>query len=422
MTIDRVSVALLTQYFYPEIPGTAQISTDLALGLEEAGFDVDVFTGQPAFLESRRLPSREEYCGVQIYRAYSRRLSHKGTGSRLLNGATVAVITFVNLVRSSKPDVVLVDSTSPFLLVAAWLLGKLRRVPYVFLVHDVYPEIAVQLGIVRPRAIATRIWRWTYGRVYGSAARIVVLGPRMRDVVSKSLPRERWDRCVVIPNWADGDSIVPRSREDNELRRELGLVEKLVVLYSGNMGLAHDMETVVEAADRLRHLSDLRFLFIGDGGRREAVAGMVRDKGLEGVIMLPYQPADVLPYSLTCGDISLVTLGKGIEGLSVPSKLYSSLAAGLAILAVMGPGSEVGDVIEEHGCGYRVTQGDVDGLVDAISGLHADPHLLAAMRRRARECFEGNFTRSMNIGRYVSLLRAVATDARPADLADADRA
>ena len=412
MQPDRLSVSFLTQYFYPEVPGTAQIAADLALGLKDSGFEVAVYTGQPAYVEGRRLPSHDSYKGVDVHRAYSRRLSRNGSGSRLLNGATVAATTLFNLMRRRKPDLLLVDSTSPFLLVVAWLMRVLRRVPYVLIVHDVYPEIAIQLGVIRPGALAARLWRFSYRRVYEGASRVVVLGERMRDVVRRSLRRESWDKCIIIPNWADGEAIVPRSREDNPLRRELGLTDKLVVLSSGNMGLTHDMETVVKAAERLRDMEGLRFLFIGQGGRRDAVAGKVRDKGLANVVMLPYQPAHRLPLSLTCGDISLVTLERGMEGLSVPSKVYSSLAAGLAIVAVMGPESEIGDIIEEHRCGYRVTQGDVDGLARAISALHDDPHLLAEMGKRARACFEERYTREMGVGRYVSILRAVATGSR----------
>lgn len=409
MTDAPVTVAFLTQYFYPEVPGTAQIATDLALGLGEAGFDVRVYTGQPAFLESQRLPSKEEYKGIQINRAYSRRLSRKGIGSRLFNILTVATITLFRLLRRRRPDVVLVDSTSPSLLVIAWLMRRLLRVPYVFIVHDVYPEVAVQVGIVGPNAMTIRIWRWTYRRVYNAADRIVVLGERMKQIVLRSVRQERWDRCVVIPNWADGDAIVPRSSDDNPMRAELGLADKLVVLYSGNMGLTHDIETLIEAADRLQGIEDLRFLLIGGGGRREEVAEMVRQRALQNVTMLPYQPQEQLPYSLTCGDISLVTLGEGIEGLSVPSKLYSSLAAGLAVVAIMGPGSEVGDVVDGYECGYRVSQGDVSGLVDAITTLHDDREVLSGMRGRARACFEENFTKTMSIGSYAALLRTVVT-------------
>ena len=137
------------------------------------------------------------------------------------------------------------------------------------------------------------------------------------------------------------------------------------------------------------------------------VENMVNEKKLNNVTMLPYQSEEVVPYSLTCGDISLVTLAKGIEGLSVPSKLYSSMAAGLAIVGVVGTGSEIGDVIEEYNCGYRVSQGDVDGLVQALVTLNSDARLLADMRKKARFCFEKNFTREIGIERYVSLVQGI---------------
>ena len=414
------SVALLTQYFYPEVPGTAQISTDLALGLAESGFEVSVYTGQPAYWHSKRAPAREDYCGIRINRSYSGhlfrgRLTGRGHGTRLLNGATVALGVLLRLPKRTTPDVLLVDSTSPFLLVLAWLLRRLRGVPYIFVVHDVYPEIAILLEIVGPRSLSARIWRMAYRRVYGGAEKIVVLGPRMREVVKRSLAAGEERKCVVIPNWADGNVIVPRSSEENPLRRRLGLSDKLVVLYSGNMGPAHDMETVLGAAQRLRSDPDLRFLLIGDGGSRQRVESVVAEQELSNVILLPYQAPEDLPFSLTCGDISLVTMKRGMEGLSVPSKVYSSLAAGLAILAVSAPGSEIGDIAEEYRCGFRVAPGDVDGLVRAIKLLQGDPSLLKETKARSRACFDANYDRAMSIARYASVLRSVAgvTDDAP---------
>ena len=412
MPAEGPSVYILTQYFYPEVPATAQLDTDLALGLVDAGFRVSVFTGQPAYRGAQRLPSVESYRGIQIHRAYSRTLSREGTSSRLLNGATVAGITLLRLLGRPKPDVVLVDTTSPFLQVVAWLVRLVRRIPYVVLVQDIYPDIAVQLGVIGPRSIAARVWRFAYRRVYRASARIIVLGERMRDRVGATTGPARHGKFEVIPNWADGDQIVPRRRDDNPMRQGLGLADKLVVLYSGNMGLIHDMETVIEAAERLRSLSDVRFLFIGAGGKRAWVEEQVQSRGMSNVTMLPYQPLEALPYSLTCGDMSLVTLRRGMEGLSLPSKVYSSLAAGLPILGVCGANSEVADLVEKHRCGFRVAQGDVDGLVAAIQALYDDPNRLADMRRRARAAFEAHFTRAQSIGRYATVLREVAGQKR----------
>ena len=404
MTSRPGSVAILTQYFHPEVPGTAQIATDLAIGLTEKGFAVSVYTGQPAWDKSERLPGREVHRGVEINRAFSRKLSRDGQGSRLSNGVSVAVSTLLKMLTRKKPDVMLVDSTSPFLMTVTWVLSKLRGVPYGVIVHDVYPEIAITVGVVGEKSMYARVWRAVYRRVYRSASRVVVLGRHMGQVVGSSLPNVQADKLIEIPNWADGDAIVPRSSDENPMRQELGLAKKLVVMYSGNMGVSHDMETLVDAADRLRDRDGVRFLFIGEGGRKDMVADLVRTKRLDNVTLLPYQPVERLPISLTCGDISLVTLERGMEGLSVPSKVYSSLAAGLAVIAVMGSNSEISDIIESHRCGYRVDQGDTDALVQAITTLEEDRHLLADMKQRARDGFDSGYSRELGVERYASML------------------
>jgi colanic acid biosynthesis glycosyl transferase WcaI len=407
MSDKRLSVLFLAQYFYPEVPATAQLSTDLALGLTEHGFSVTVYTGQPSYWRGQRLPSSEGYKGVDIHRSYSRRLSREGTSTRLFNGAIVALVTFFKLLSRKKYDVTIVDSTSPFLVVVALLLWRVRRIPYVFWVQDVYPEIAIELGVIKNNSLVHRLWAAAYSQVYRDAARIVVLGTAMRDVVRRSLRPSDFDNCVEIPNWAHGDDVVPRAPADNPMRRELGLEDKLVVLYSGNMGLVHDLETVMDAIERLHRLKDVRFLLIGDGGKRDWIEETIAANDLKNVIVLPYQPEERLPLSLTCGDLSLVTLRKGMEGLSVPSKIYSSLAAGLGILAVVGKNSEIAEIVERNGCGVRVSQGDVDALVEAIETLHADRELLHDMKRKSRIAFERDFTRTKSVESYMTLLRAV---------------
>lgn len=409
MSAKRLSVLFLAQYFYPEVPATAQLSTDLALGLTEHGFQVTVYAGQPSYWEEKRLLSDEIYEGIKIHRSYSRRLTREGTGSRLFNGAVVAILTFFKLIGRRRFDVSIVDSTSPFLVVVAWLMWKVRRIPYVFWVQDVYPEIAIELKVVRPESFASKLWKWVYSWIYRDAARIVVLGSAMRRVVQRSLETNDYGKCVEIPNWANGDDILPRAPVSNPMRQKLGLDGKFVVLYSGNMGLVHDLETVVDAAQRLRGLEEVQFLLIGGGGKREWIEEAVRDRNLRNVTLLPYQSEEDLPLSLTCGDVSLVTLRKGMEGLSVPSKIYSSLAAGLAIFAVVGEDSEIAEIVENNRCGIRVSQGDADGLVEATESLYRDRKLLNDMKKNARVAFERDFTRTKSVESYVSLLRAVAS-------------
>lgn len=125
---------------------------------------------------------------------------------------------------------------------------------------------------------------------------------------------------------------------------------------------------------------------------------------LRNFLLLPYQPRDVLPFSLTCGDASVVTLEPGAEGLSVPSKVYSCLAAGQAVLVIMEERCDVVDIIEEGECGQRISPGDVDGLVSAIRRLHDSPTLLQTTKENARTCFEANFTKERAIDSYERVL------------------
>jgi glycosyltransferase involved in cell wall biosynthesis len=180
-------------------------------------------------------------------------------------------------------------------------------------------------------------------------------------------------------------------------------------MYSGNMGAPHDLESVVIAAKRLQDVSDIKFIFIGDGAKRDKIARMAEEMQLRNFLLLPYQLRDVLPFSLTCGDASIVTLEPGAEGLSVPSKVYSSLAAGQAVLAIMGETCDVVDIIEEGECGQRISPGDVDGLVNAIRHLHDNPTLLQNTKENARICFDVNFSKTRAIDSYERVLRQATT-------------
>ena len=279
------------------------------------------------------------------------------------------------------------------------------------LVQDVYPDIAIKLGYMSPHGLVARIWNRINLWVYRAASHIIVLGPRMRDVVAEKLNSAEADREIsVMHNWADGEAIVPIRKTENWFCKEHGLTNWFVIMYSGNMGATHDLESVVMAAKRLNDVPDVKCVMIGDGAKREKIARMADEMQLRNFLLLPYQPRDVLPFSLTCGDASVVTLEPGAEGLSVPSKVYSSLAAGQAVLAIMGETCDVVDIIEEGECGQRISPGDVDGLVDAIRRLHDNPTLLQTTKENARTWFDANFTKARAIDSYERVLKQAASD------------
>ena len=399
-------VTFLTQFFYPEPAATAQLLTELAVELVQRGWEVTVYTAQPTYHERKRLPRKERFHGVQIIRLFSTRFPKQKLWGRLANGLTFLLAALVRVLFTQRRDPLLIVSAPPFLGCVGWLAWLVRRRRYVFLVHDVYPDVAVRLGYMKEGGVVARIWDMLNRKVYGHAGAVIVLGERMKRTVETRI-KNRATPVVVIHNWADGSFVVPRGKEDNWFARKHGLIDKTVVLYSGNLGLFHDLETIIEAADRLRDVDDVVFLFIGGGGKKEKLVRMVREKGLRNVMFLPYQPREHLPFSLTAGDIGVVTLERGVEGLCVPSKLYYYLAAGQAILALVGKESEVADIVESWGCGVRVDQGDVDSVVSVLTHWVKDRSLLIQTKANSRKCFEACFTKEQAVTRYEEVLRTL---------------
>lgn len=399
-------VLFLTQYFYPEVATTAQLLTELAVELRKFELEVAVFTGQPSYRKTKKLPRKEDYRRVCIQRLFNTRFNKDKTFGRVANSLTFFFSALLRVLFTRRDKTLFIVSNPPFLALIGWLMKRIRGQKYIYLVHDVYPDIAVKLGYLPEGGLITKMWDKLNHRIYCCADAIVVLGDYMRETIESKLTESctKGANIHVIHNWANGDFIKPLAKEENWFCQEYDLVGKRVVLYSGNLGLFHDLETIVEAAEQLQGFDDLLFLFIGEGGKKKKLMEVAQKKGLRNVQFLPYQPWEHLPYSLTCGDISIVTVEKGVESLGVPSKLYTSLAAGQAILGLVGENSEVAGVIREYHCGIRVDQGDVEGVVNILKKLYEDPQLLVTMKKNARRCFEENFTREQAIEKYYAVL------------------
>jgi glycosyltransferase involved in cell wall biosynthesis len=214
------------------------------------------------------------------------------------------------------------------------------------------------------------------------------------------------DRTVVIPNWADPVEVRPVSHHQNPLRAEVAGPDGTLVLYAGNMGRAHDLATPIAAAGILRDRRDISFLFVGDGGKRGEVERAA--PGLPNVRLAPYRPRESLSASLAAGDIHLVTLAAGLEGLIEPSKAYAAMAAGRPAVYVGPGGSEVARTLLAEGCGVAVANGDGEGLARAIADLASDPARRAAMGERGRRALEERLGRAAATARFLALLDGLA--------------
>ncbi|WP_448563518.1 glycosyltransferase family 4 protein [Trichothermofontia sp.] len=288
-----------------------------------------------------------------------------------MSGILFCVRSTLHLLRhASQTQVLLLTTAPPFLQILGYGIHRLLGLPYVCLLYDLYPDIITELGILPEKNLLIQLWRGLNAHIWQQAAAIVVLSDTMKQRLTDRHP-ELTSKINVIHNWADPILIKPIDKHTNWFAQTHDLVDPFVVLYSGNTGRCHDLETLLEAAKLLRQES-IKFVFIGGGTQYQACQERVRAWQLDKILFLPYQDKSVLPYSLTACDLSIVSIGLGMEGLVVPSKLYSALAAGRPIAAICEGHSYLKSLFHEANCGRTFQHGDSQGLADFIRQLNDD--------------------------------------------------
>jgi glycosyltransferase involved in cell wall biosynthesis len=266
---------------------------------------------------------------------------------------------------------------------------------------DLYPDLAVQGGILSSTALSTRLLTAISRFALKKADIVIVLGRCMQEYLHKEgVPHQR---IHVIPNWTNA-GVYPVPHSDNQLCRELGLKDQFVVLYSGNIGVSHFFDDLLEVARRVRNVGDLRFVFIGDGVRRDEIEQAKETHHLNNVLLLPFQPVERLAHSLSMGDVHFISLRPGFEGLVVPSKTYSALAAGRAVIYQGSPHGEIAHMIAEEQIGSVVPLHDPDTLERMILYYYQNPAIVADQGEKAYELSQGRFSRKHSLERYGALL------------------
>ncbi len=389
---------VLNQYYWPGIEATAQLLTELCEGL--AGkYDITVVAGTTAGAG----PGRQVRNGVEIIRVPSTAFSRRRLPARAVNYLSYVVLAALRGLGARRPDLVVCKTDPPFLGAAAYLVARRFGVPLVAVTKDVFPETAVQLGrLENPVVVAAldRLIRFYLQR----AERVVVIGETMRRrLVDKGVAPER---LRVIPDWVDTDAVRPPEGE-NVWRSEHGLDGRLVVMHSGNVGHAQDLDTLIRASTLLRDLEQLSVVVVGDGARRVELEELATELGADRVRFLPYQPREVLPQSLAAADIHFVGLAGGLSGYVVPSRLYGVLAASRPAIVAADADSEPARLVRDVECGIAVPPGRPELLADAIRAIAGGEHDLDAMGRRGREFVVSTADRSVGIRRYDELFTEI---------------
>ena len=399
---------IISELYYPEQNATGYFLTGIAEGLAgDREAQVSVLCAQPSYNQRGTKAAVQEMTnGVSIRRCLSTTCDPKEIWGRLLNLATTSLsISWRALWSIQRGDKVLVVTNPPLLPFLVRLACWIKGVKFVLLVHDVYPDVFVPLGLMNQSNPLYRIVSWVNGKLYSSADRVVVLGRDMAKLVEiKSGGRAK---VSIIPNWGDTETILPAPKEGNSLLREMGLTEKFVVHYSGNHGRTHDLDSMLEAAKLLLEESEIHFLFIGEGSGKAAAVEQATRCGLTNVSFRTFVDRSELPVSLNASDVSLLAFKSGMAGISVPSRMYNLMAAGKPIIAVVDEDSEVAAVIREEQIGLVVPPGSPEALAEVIKELKSDADGLKEKGRKSREAAERLYSYYIVSKKYRELFESL---------------
>ena len=401
-------LALVCQHFYPEMVSTGMHMTELARRLERRGWSITVYCDQPAYVlegEEKAVPVDMVDQGIRIKRVPTLGSHRDSMVSRGLRALTYLLSTVRELAKDrDQYDGLLVTTNPPFLGLAGWLMSVVYGKPYVQLVYDVYPDIAVELGVIGQNGLLARLWEQASRLMLNRAAGTIVIGRDMAEVTRQKLHRDQWGTMHLIPNWSDETVVKPIPRNENPFRHEHGVGDRMLVQYAGRHGSTHNLEPLIHAAERLSDQPVL-FQFIGEGAKKEKLRRMAQDRNLENVTFLPYQPLDELDTVLSAADLAVVCLESKFTGLSVPSKTYGIMAGGTPILGFLDAESEIGRTIQENECGAVLEDPAAEQVSTLLRRLIQDSAQLEQMGKRGRQAFESDYTLSHAATRYDQVLR-----------------
>ncbi len=408
--IQGKRILFINQYYWPDCASTAQHLTDLAESMAARGFECHVLSSRSRYQPGEpKPPAHEIHEGVHIHRVAATSLGRRGTWARMTDYLSFYLGAVLRALFLPRCDVVVTLTTPPIIGLIGTLLKQLRGTRHVYWSMDLHPDASMALRRMSPRSVFGRLVYELSAFVYRNADKVVALGPYMADrIAQKNVPS---DRIVTIPVWSRRDGVYPTPRAANPFRKALALGDAFVAMYSGNLGLAHSFDELLEAARRLRDRADIVFVFVGGGPRLKEVTAAQEKDGLTNIRVLDYVARDQLHHSLSLADVHLISMRPEMIGIVVPGKLYGAMAASRPVVFVGPEHCEPADTIRSAGCGFAFRPGDADGVTAALELLAADPSVGRRMGERGRSALIAHHELRLCCNHWYELLSEVV--ARP---------
>jgi colanic acid biosynthesis glycosyl transferase WcaI len=398
-------ILLLNQYYPPDTSATAKMAVQIAEKLAQR-HRVTVVAGRPSYDPDEYYPysfrRKDVRNNVTIERVGSTAYPRHQMQRRVSNYLSYLALA-VPRALAIRPDIVLAMTDPPVAGIAGAFVARMSNRPFVYNIRDLYPDMAVGGEIVNSGFWVDR-WEKMHRRALRQAARVVVLGDDMRDrIIAKGVAPER---VVIVRDGSSIPSFLPE-RSDPVVQKIRGDFS-FVAIHAGNLGFYGAWNTLLKAAEMLRN-ENIGFVFVGDGANRATLEASAQSS--RNVRFLPFFPVEQVPHVMMAGDVHIVTVRRGLEGVVVPSKLYSILAAGRPVLAVAPASTDAARIVTDTGCGISADPDDPAAVAAALVQLRNDPARLAQMGARAREV-AAKYARVNELDRFVNVMEEVGNHSK----------
>lgn len=404
-------ILFLAHDFPPETSPLASRTYEHAREWVKMGHEVEVVTAAPNYPDGILYPgyrnamyARESVDGIDVVRIWTLLAPNKGQALRSMSFISYLVSAMLQSLRLKRPDIVLSSSPQMLAGLAGYPVSRMKRVPWVFEVRDLWPESIVTVGAMR-RGALIRFLEYLERLAYRKATHIVPVSRGfLPHIESAGIDRSK---MTVLTNGANLTLFEARRRDD-AFAAELGLTGKFVAAYCGTLGMAHALETLLDAADALRHRDDIRFLIVGGGAEREKLWRLREDRALANVVMLNRQPRERMPDIWGLADACIVhLLNTPLYRTVIPSKMFEAMALGLPL--ILGVRGEAESIVSDAGCGLVVEPQNAIELADAILKLAGDPLLRKTMGANGYRAVREDYDRVRIAAHYADLLKQVST-------------
>ncbi|MBE6538716.1 MAG: glycosyltransferase family 4 protein [Ruminococcaceae bacterium] len=404
-----MKVLFLESYFKPEKTSGAHLAEDTRRALTDAGHTIQIYAPTPSRgvsdevrAEYKKRKKETEINGAIHINRFSLYREGRNPLGRAFRYAILEIKLLWFGLFAKNIDLLPMGSTPPINGIIATIIKKLRKIPYVYTVQDLFPDSLVSTGMTKKGSLLWKIGNFVSNMTYKNASHIIVISESIREsLIERGVPAEK---ISVIYNWIDTDKTYHVDRENNTLFDEFGLArDKFYVTYAGNIGNSQNVDLVVDCAEALKDKTDIRFVIFGDGSEKEKLLQRIEESGLKNIDIFPMQPMERVSEVYSLGDASFVICKKGVGGGAFPSKAASIMATATPVIASFDLDSDLCRTINEHRAGECCEAENAEKAVEIINKLYADRELCKEYGKNARNTACTKFSKEISLKEKIKV-------------------